>query len=143
MLVAVYGTLKRGYGNNRYLASSRYVCDGVVRGYQLFNSGFPVAAPSTNDTISVEVWDIGDDEHTLKGMDSLEGYRGEASRDTNMYNRETVSVLTDDGTMQCNMYVGSDASWRGFQGMTLCPINDEGHYEWAGYQRPRGRMDVA
>ncbi len=135
MLVAVYGTLKQGYGNNRILqgGNASLLSEGIVRGFKLYDSGFPVAAHSEGDCIRVEVWDIGDDEEsivTLNRLDGLEGHRGN-DNPTSMYFRETVEVHTDNGTLEAQMYMGNPTFWRGFQGMRVEKQDDAGTYYWS------------
>lgn len=137
MLAIVYGTLKRGYGNNRILRNSTFVSEGIVRGFKLFNSGFPVAAPSENDCIRVEVFDIGNPEEdksasaTLYNLDSLEGYR-EDNLEGSMYHRKEVTVLMDDGmSTSGNMFIGNPSFWRDFKTMREEPKDDSGIYYWS------------
>lgn len=138
MLIATYGTLKRGYGNNRILQAPncKFVSDGVVRGYKLFNSGFPVSSESGTDCIRVEVFEIGDPDTegdalvTLNRLDGLEGFRGNENP-SSMYFRHQVSVVTDNGTVESQMYVGNPSFWRGFKGMTEERQDDEGIYYWS------------
>ncbi|QIG73008.1 gamma-glutamyl cyclotransferase protein [Rhizobium phage RHph_N3_19] len=138
MKVAVYGTLKRGCSNNRILQTPNcsFVCEGVVRGYRLYDSGFPVSTESDGDCIRVEVFDIGDPDSesdavvTLNRLDGLEGYRGN-DNPSSMYFRHPVSVSTEDGTMEAQQYVGNPTFWRGFRGMTEVPKDDEGIYYWS------------
>jgi gamma-glutamylcyclotransferase (GGCT)/AIG2-like uncharacterized protein YtfP len=132
MFVAVYGTLKQGYGNNRLLANSTFVGEGTVRGYKLYHAGFPVACPDENSTISVELWDIGDSKSTLQSLDWLEGYdANEKDPDhNNMYNRTPVKVFTDSGSVEANMYVGASGFWKDFVGMKECSIV-HGSYKWS------------
>lgn len=108
MLVAVYGTLKRGYGNNRLLSSSEFLQEDFVSDFALFYSGssasFPVAMHEESQQgskIKVEVWNIGDCAQTLRSLDSLEGVPW-------MYQRKTV--VTDDG-LSVEMYVGNPEFW--------------------------------
>jgi gamma-glutamylcyclotransferase (GGCT)/AIG2-like uncharacterized protein YtfP len=139
VLISVYGTLKQGYGNNRILQGGNAVkvSEGVVRGFLLYDSGFPVAAHSDMDSIKVEVWDIGDVEDpndseavvTLNRLDGLEGHRGNDNPNS-MYFREVVTVHTEGGTLEANMYTGSPTFWRGFQGMRTERQDDTGIYYW-------------
>lgn len=115
MKVVVYGTLKRGYGNNVVLGGSKFIESVVIKGYKLYNSGFPVARPSEGDSISGELWEV-DSEHTLRNLDRLEG-------EGRMYIRTTVAEDTQ-------MYVGPENYWT-FDRMTECPKNADGHYEWS------------
>ena len=129
MFVFVYGTLKRGYGNNRLLTRSTFVSEGVVRNHRLYNSGFPVATPSEGDSITGEVWDIGDSKDTLENLDSLEGCYG-TEDDHGMYYRSTVMAHTESGSIECGMYVGCTYFWRDFAGMKECP-NENRLYTWS------------
>lgn len=131
MLIAVYGTLKSTYGNNRILqgGNASLLSEGVVRGFKLYDSGFPVAAHSDMDSIKVEVWDIFDNSETLGRLDGLEGHRGN-DNPSSMYFREVVTVHTDNGTLEANMYVGSPTFWRGFQGMRVEKQDETGTYYW-------------
>lgn len=133
MLVAVYGTLKKGECNNRILqgGNANLLSEGVVRGFKLYDSGFPVAAHSDTDSIKVEVWDVFDDPiKTLDRLDGLEGHRGN-DNPSSMYFREVVTVHTDSGTMEANMYTGNPTFWRGFQGMRTEKQDETGTYYWA------------
>lgn len=138
MFISVYGTLKRGNNNHRILQSPncKFVTEGVVRGYKLYDSGFPVSSESEGDCIRVEVFDIGDTDTegdalvTLNRLDGLEGFRGNKNP-SSMYFRHTVSVVTDNGTVESQMYVGNPTFWREFQGMTEERQDDEGMYYWS------------
>lgn len=137
MLLVTYGTLKRGHGNNRILQTqdSKFVSECTVRGYKLYDSGFPVASESAGDTISGELWDIGDVESnpgsiaTLNRLDGLEGFRGN-DNPTSMYFRHEIVAHTSDGQFDANIYVGSPTFWRGFQGMRTEKQDETGTYYW-------------
>lgn len=136
MYVTVYGTLKTGQGNNRLLSNSKFVTNCTVRGFKLYNCGFPVSAVSELDSIRGEVWDIGGIDsatwsETLHNLDGLEGYyESERMRDRSMYWRQTVQAFGDDGnTYETEMYVGNPKFWRDYKGMVECPVKDL-VYEW-------------
>lgn len=123
MKVFVYGTLKSGYGNNRLLSSSKFLGTAVVKGYKLFNSGFPVATHDENSSVVGEVWEI-DEGRTLSNLDALESY-------PHFYGRDTVDAMLDSVQgYECQMYVGNPKSWRNFNGLKECPVNENGHYYW-------------
>jgi gamma-glutamylcyclotransferase (GGCT)/AIG2-like uncharacterized protein YtfP len=137
MFVFVYGTLKRHYSNNVCLRGATFVTTGVVRGYELFNSGFPVANKSSDTVITGEIWDIGDvSEKTgrsiLWGLDGLEGYY-EDDPDRSMYHRIEVEAFGDDGNKyNSGMYLGNPKFWRDFNGMKRCPFDENTRsYTWS------------
>jgi len=72
--VAVYGTLKQGYGNHRLLAHVPKHADGTISGYRLFQSGIPfLVKDDTSDyDVTVEVYQV--DDVTLSSLDRLEGH---------------------------------------------------------------------
>lgn len=132
MKVFVYGTLKRGHGNNRCLQGGTFLIEGKVQGYKLHyssgGSGFPVASPSKNDLILGEIWDIGDNKDILARLDRLEGYRGDSS---SMYLREEVEVWPEEPeaiAMTCSMYIGNPVFWP-FSKMKET-TNDDGLFSW-------------
>jgi gamma-glutamylcyclotransferase (GGCT)/AIG2-like uncharacterized protein YtfP len=136
MLIVVYGTLKKGYGNNRLLDKATFVTECIVDGFKLYNSGFPVSAVSAGESIKGEVWDIGDPSkdavagQTLVNLDRLEGCRDD---DSSMYNRHHV-VAYGDGSMlyHCDMYVGNPKYWREFNTLRECPKDENNNsYYWS------------
>jgi len=86
-LVAVYGTLKQGHGNNRLLSSSEFMGAEQIKGFKMFSAGgFPVVFHSedSKDEISVEVFMV--EQSTLQGdLDRLEGH-------PRWYRRELIDV---------------------------------------------------
>jgi gamma-glutamylaminecyclotransferase len=74
-LVFVYGTLKRGGENHRFVAGQTFL--GVARtqpGYRLYRlSGYPgmVEDPTDERGVAGEVWAV--DHDALRGLDELEG----------------------------------------------------------------------
>lgn len=124
MLVFVYGTLKRGYGNHRLLTTAEFVKEATLSGFELFDSGFPVATPAKNGDESFvrgEVFKIKRSVH----LRSLDGLEGEGS----MYHREVHT--TEDGT-EVSVYVGHDNFW-GFDRMKKSWESTDGNrisHEW-------------
>lgn len=93
--VAVYGSLRKGMGNNRLLGDSKYLGTTVTKQscsmYSL--GGFPmVSLTRAVCPIVVEVYEC--DDGTLERLDFLEGYRGPNAQ--NFYDRSEVE--TDLGT---------------------------------------------
>lgn len=96
MLVAVYGTLKKGEANHeRFLSGREPVYRGDVHApYLMYDNGsYPMLVPAEeNRAIFVEIYDV--DEATLRALDALEepyDYRretiriGELGRDVGIY----------------------------------------------------------
>lgn len=135
MLLVTYGTLKRGYGNHRILKNSKFISECFVRGYQLFDSGFPVAAPSIYDTIKGELFDIGDPLEepeatiTLNRLDGLEGFRG-LDNPSSMYFRKTIVAYTEDGSFDADIYEGNPLFWNNFISMRVERQDEAGTYYW-------------
>lgn len=86
--VFVYGTLKRGGENHRFLAGQTFL--GPARtgpGWQLYQlDGYPglVAAPATSAPVIGEVWEV--DGLCLRRLDALEGIN------EGLYTRETIAL---------------------------------------------------
>ena len=89
--VAVYGSLKKGFGNHRLLAHIEANTKDVVQGFDMYSlGGFP-GIKKGEGSIAVELYEV--DDTTLSRLDSLEGYRKGA--DNTFYDRLTVT--TDSG----------------------------------------------
>lgn len=73
MKVFVYGTLKRGYWNHRLLEKSKFVGEGTISGYELYDLGsYPGIIPGEKkDEVDGELYEI--DNETLIRLDRLEG----------------------------------------------------------------------
>lgn len=119
MKVFVYGTLKKGYGNNYLLSSSTLLCEDIVEGFELKYHGYPVAKANADAAIHGEVWDIGDCSRTLSNLDWLEGVPV-------LYTRE---VVTTKGGHECSMYVGNPDSFD-FSRMDGCRQDENGIHFW-------------
>jgi gamma-glutamylaminecyclotransferase len=73
MLLFIYGTLKRGRHNHRYLSGQKYICN-VHTGplYSLVVSGLPFLLKRPGMGCMGELWDVS--EHCLAKLDRLEGH---------------------------------------------------------------------
>ena len=73
-LLFVYGTLKRGCSNHRFLAEQTFVASArTPSGYRLFDfGGYPgiVAVPADRDGVMGEVWSV--DSAALQRLDDFE-----------------------------------------------------------------------
>lgn len=73
MLVFVYGTLKKGFGNHTLLANSKFLGTDVVKDHTLIQSpGFPYMVESEGSQARGEVYEV--DERIVRYLDALEGY---------------------------------------------------------------------
>ncbi|MEQ6886959.1 gamma-glutamylcyclotransferase family protein [Salicola sp. Rm-C-2C1-2] len=75
--IAVYGTLKRGYGNHRLLMRARFLGTDHLNSIVLHDLGpCPGAVDQPSQGIVVEVYEV--DERTFERVDALEGYNARA-----------------------------------------------------------------
>lgn len=91
-LVSVYGTLKRGFGNNRLMGMSKFIGSGkTYNQYPMIVSGIPFVLPRKGEghNVKVEVFMV--DKATLEGsLDSLEGH-------PTTYDRRKTLIELDSG----------------------------------------------
>ena len=101
MLVAVYGTLKGGYGNNYLLKNSKLISEEVIVGFEMYSvGGFPVIYKKEGCPITIEVYEVSED--ILTGsLDALEGH-------PHWYCRELVE--TSEG--EAWLYVMTDERYK-------------------------------
>lgn len=85
MLVAVYGSLKKGRGNNSLLRDSRFVGKSRTdEEYTMYSLGaFPAVCLNGSTSVAVEVYEI--NQRTFERLDRLEGY-------PSFYNRLVVDT---------------------------------------------------
>jgi gamma-glutamylaminecyclotransferase len=97
----VYGTLKRGCSNHRFLAAQRFV--GVARtvpGYRLYDlGGYPGITAQSNDHDGVigEVWEV--DAEALRTLDQFEGVH------EGLYRREPIPLRPPFADQAIDAYV--------------------------------------
>lgn len=89
MVVFVYGTLMRERSNHsNYLAKSKYLGVGVLKGYGLYDLGpYPAVKPQQDSYVIGELYDI--DQTTKERLDYLEG-------EGSLYIATLVQVRQDD-----------------------------------------------
>src|SRR3990167_8313550 len=123
MLIFVYGTLKKGFGNHPVLGmNARFVNTGrTCHYYVMYDAGFPVVMKGEKGApITGEIYDV--DQETIKRLDRLEsvGY---------MYRRERV-VLDIPGwekNTYAEMYIGLPENW---QNLRNFPLDKNGCYTY-------------
>lgn len=117
-IVFVYGTLKRGYGNNRLLIGSNFVTEATTKEkYPLVVHGIPFLndVPGKGHRVSGEIWEVND--LTLFKLDQLEGHgRG-------FYERRKITVVRDDTQEEINAWV-----------YFICRKNYRGEKLYASYE---------
>ena len=129
MNIVVYGTLKKDYWNNPLLDNAQYMGDVVVKGFCLYDGGFPVAQPMENSSLQGELYYVDDnDTATISRCDRLEGT-------PHFYSREKVeaSFLGQDKLVEADMYVGTVESFSDLKTTGRrppCPLNENGHHQW-------------
>ena len=91
-LVAVYGTLKLGRGNDHYLREAAFLGTTVTDPeYRMYSMGYYPAVAKVEEEgmpIHLEVYSVSDPE-TLENLDSLEGYKGKGNP-RNLYDVEEI-----------------------------------------------------
>ena len=97
----VYGTLKRGGSNHRFLAGEKFVAAARLRpGYRMFDvGGHPglVPDPGATGEIEGELWSVSD--AALAALDEFEGVA------ENFYRREVLPLAAPAGTVAANCYL--------------------------------------
>ena len=98
-LLAVYGTLKKGYSNyNHYLKNSNHIGTGVTASkYPLIIQGLPYLINEKGKGYNVEVDVFSVSDATLSNIDRLEGH-------PTWYKREEIEVKVNGKTYTCWTY---------------------------------------
>lgn len=108
MLVMVYGTLKKGFGNHYLLKDSEYLGPATTAGTMYSLGAFPAVSLGGEAVVHGEVYSV--DATTLQRLDKLEGFPG-------WYNREVVDTPYGEAmiyTMQPhNALPIAEGMWRG------------------------------
>lgn len=125
--VMVYGTLRKGCGNDRLLVGSECIGTFTVPGYKMYSAGgFPYCVKTDNmeQTIVTEVYLVDDD--TLRDLDGLEGVK---------YNHYMRVPVERDGFDDVELYVPHEST-----SVETLPVVRNGdwkdydtRYGWAGY----------
>lgn len=98
-LVAVYGTLKKGYNNyNNYLTSSKHIGSGLTKDkYPLIIKGLPymIEEIGKGHHVSVDVFKVSNS--VLANLDKLEGH-------PTWYRRKQIPIMVGGKTLTCWLY---------------------------------------
>ena len=120
-LMFVYGTLKRGKGNNRVMGDSEFIKEDMLKGFQMHSlGGFPAIVPydfnPDNEHPKIvhgELFEVSD--FDMERVNALEGYR-EKDMDHPFYDR--TSVVLESGAValvyymhQCHQPVVENGVW--------------------------------
>lgn len=89
-LIAVYGTLRKGFGNHSLIKNSKY--KGSFKTEPIYNlhnlGGFPGLKKNGNTSVLMEVYAVNDEE--ARWVDSLEGYS--EGRTPTFYDKEYIDT---------------------------------------------------
>lgn len=98
--VAVYGSLKRGFGNHRLIEGQTFINNGFTMndGYTMYSLGaFPGVVEDGDSDIQVELYEV--DDAGLERLDRLEGH-------PTFYCRKQVNIVgRDDSVHYAWMYI--------------------------------------
>lgn len=90
--VAVYGSLRKGFGNHGRLNGAEYIgTTQTTKAYAMYSlGGFPMVQLEGTEVgpVTVEIYECGPD--VMRGLDMLEGYRGPDAN--NFYDRTEVET---------------------------------------------------
>jgi gamma-glutamylcyclotransferase (GGCT)/AIG2-like uncharacterized protein YtfP len=96
IIVAAYGTLREGFGNNRLIPAGCHIGTGQTKEkYTLRANGIPFVSKDPLHNVIVDVYKI--DEPTLERLDGLEGH-------PEWYCREQIPVIVDNETITAWLY---------------------------------------
>lgn len=97
ILVAVYGSLKAGFGNHHYLNGAKFVTNAAVSGFRMFSlTAFPMIIEGEG-IVTVELYEV--TPAIFRRLDGLEGFPG-------FYGRQVVPVQTDSCELEAWVYYG-------------------------------------
>ena len=111
--VFVYGTLKKGHGNNYLLQEAEYLGKAITyKRFRLFDVGFPYAVPSKDGArIRGEVYKVNPE--IMQALDWLEGF-------PTHYKRQIIKVELENGeVIEAWIYYTKEP-----RGDEIQPIND-------------------
>jgi gamma-glutamylcyclotransferase (GGCT)/AIG2-like uncharacterized protein YtfP len=90
MIYAVYGTLRKGFGNHRLIADCKHLKTTRIEGYDMYDIGAFPGIKKGKGEITVELYSI-DSERIEENVDYLEGYREDNLRNS-LYLKEKIEI---------------------------------------------------
>lgn len=123
--VFVYGTLKRGFRNHRFLEAASFVGEAYTAAlYRMLVGRFPVLRDSGPGRMPVsgEVYEI--DVPTLIALDDLE------SVVTGMYDRIETDVVLSGRSSRAFIYIGCGEYWDKKDTVSYLVTDKLGHLNW-------------
>ena len=145
MLMFVYGTLKRGYGNNRLMINSKFLGEAVtVRPMMMIGLGVPFVWPAQNGLpLKGEVFDLGPvGEDTIAGRDATKRLAAIDRLESNgrVYERKPHSVrMVDDGRVIHRVWIYEAMRPDRYGTVTAPDViarhARDGMLQWAGWLR--------
>lgn len=146
-IIAVYGTLKKGYGNHKwYLEDSKFLGKGTTKDrYPLVVDGLPylIDEKGKGHNVNVEVYKVND--KTFAQLDRLEGH-------PTWYCRRQIPILVNGKTVICWVYfnismTATGKTWhKSFKNQPYTPpksvykpalqTNLWGGYKWYSVDKP-------
>jgi gamma-glutamylcyclotransferase (GGCT)/AIG2-like uncharacterized protein YtfP len=108
--LCVYGSLKRGFGNNRLLQSATFVSPCTFKGTMYSMGGFPAVSLHGDTDIAGEIFEV--DEATLHRCDQLEGHPDWYLRQKIETSSGPAWVYTQDADQQLsNLPIVKSGEW--------------------------------
>lgn len=121
-IVAVYGSLKKGFGNHRLLSDAKYLGTGESGAkYEMLSFGsFPGLLDGLN-IIDVELYEV--DDIVLSRLDALEGH-------PHFYRRDWDTFVKEDGeVVSAQIYTNIHSAER-YRNTKRVPVNNKGTVCW-------------
>ena len=111
MLVAVYGTLKKGFGNHRIIEHCEYIGSDLLEGFDLYDLGpFPGVNKGDNK-VFVEIYQV-EDKDTKIALDRLEGYPDLYTKDTVQTHFGLATIYIYNQQLRDNDLLLKDGFWK-------------------------------